>query len=447
MSRHSTNPWVVLVLICLAQFMVVLDATIVNVALPPIQSALGFSAASLQWVINAYTLVFAGFLLLGGRAGDLLGRKRLFLIGLVIFTVGLVPERNLFELGDADRLSRASGPRRGAHFAGRALDHLDDLRRGQGARPGARGLGGDRDRRLGGRPRARRRADSGVFVALDLLRQRSGRHLRLLRSVAARAGVEGRARAQGLRPRRRRHRDRRPDARSCTASSTRRSTAGARLCRSSRSSSRRRFSSGSSSSSSARREPLVRLSIFRVRSLTTANLSMFLAFSGMFAMFFFNSQYIQDVLGLRTAEGRPLVPAVHGRDHDLRRARVRLRAADRRAAGHGHGHGAHDSGAAPLCPDACQRVVRNRRPAGNDPGLARDGRDLHAADARGDDGPEERRPGARVRALQHVAAGRRCAWAGDPVHIAASTRATRTRCQMSCTAASTPSAAPQSSSR
>jgi len=86
MSRHSTNPWVVLVIICLAQFMVVLDATIVNVALPHIQSSLGFSEASLQWVINAYTLVFAGFLLLGGRAGDLLGRKRLFLIGLVVFT-------------------------------------------------------------------------------------------------------------------------------------------------------------------------------------------------------------------------------------------------------------------------------------------------------------------------------------------------------------------------
>ena len=83
-SRHSTNPWVVLVLICVAQFMVVLDATIVNVALPSIQRDLGLSEANLQWIINAYTLVFGGFLLLGGRAGDLLGRKRLFLIGLVI---------------------------------------------------------------------------------------------------------------------------------------------------------------------------------------------------------------------------------------------------------------------------------------------------------------------------------------------------------------------------
>ena len=76
--RHSTNPWVVLVLICLAQFMVILDATIVNVALPSIQTDLDLSEANLQWIVNAYTLVFGGFLLLGGRAGDL--------IGLVIFT-------------------------------------------------------------------------------------------------------------------------------------------------------------------------------------------------------------------------------------------------------------------------------------------------------------------------------------------------------------------------
>ena len=79
------RPWLVLVLVCLAQFMVVLDATIVNVALPSIQSDLHFSASSLQWVVNAYTLVFGGFLLLGGRAADLLGRRRLFLAGVILF--------------------------------------------------------------------------------------------------------------------------------------------------------------------------------------------------------------------------------------------------------------------------------------------------------------------------------------------------------------------------
>ena len=73
-------------IVCLAQFMVVLDATVVNVALPSIQADLGFSAANLQWVINGYTLVFGGFLLLGGRAGDLFGRRRLFLWGVAIFS-------------------------------------------------------------------------------------------------------------------------------------------------------------------------------------------------------------------------------------------------------------------------------------------------------------------------------------------------------------------------
>ena len=154
--RHSTNPWVVLVLICIAQFMVVLDATIVNVALPSIQKDLGLSEANLQWIINAYTLVFGGFLLLGGRAGDLLGRKRLFLIGLVIFTTASLLNGLAVELGDADRVPRAAGPRRGAHLPGRAVDHLDHVRGGRGAREGARRVGGDRDRRLGDRPRARR---------------------------------------------------------------------------------------------------------------------------------------------------------------------------------------------------------------------------------------------------------------------------------------------------
>jgi EmrB/QacA subfamily drug resistance transporter len=82
-ARHWA---LVVVVVCLAQFMVVLDATITNVALPAIQSDLDFSNADLQWVINAYTLIFGGFLLLGGRAGDLLGRKRLFMIGISLFT-------------------------------------------------------------------------------------------------------------------------------------------------------------------------------------------------------------------------------------------------------------------------------------------------------------------------------------------------------------------------
>lgn len=75
----------VLAILALAQFMVVLDVTIVNVALPAIQRDLGFSADGLQWVVNAYTLAFGGLLLLGGRASDLLGRRRLFMAGLALF--------------------------------------------------------------------------------------------------------------------------------------------------------------------------------------------------------------------------------------------------------------------------------------------------------------------------------------------------------------------------
>ena len=85
-SPAPANRWLVLVVVCFAQFMVVLDATIVNVALPSIGHGLHFSESDLQWVINAYTLVFGGFLMLGGRASDLIGRKRLFVAGLILFS-------------------------------------------------------------------------------------------------------------------------------------------------------------------------------------------------------------------------------------------------------------------------------------------------------------------------------------------------------------------------
>src|SRR5437868_365277 len=76
-----------LLLSCLAQFMVILDVSVVNVALPAIRGGLHFSEVNLQWVVNAYTVTFAGFLLLGGRAADLLGRRRVFVSGLVLFAL------------------------------------------------------------------------------------------------------------------------------------------------------------------------------------------------------------------------------------------------------------------------------------------------------------------------------------------------------------------------
>src|SRR3954452_4524874 len=84
---NDRKRWLALLLVCAAQLMIVLDGTIVNVALPVIQSSLGFSEVSLSWVVNAYLLTFGGFLLLGGRAGDLFGRRRVFMVGLALFTL------------------------------------------------------------------------------------------------------------------------------------------------------------------------------------------------------------------------------------------------------------------------------------------------------------------------------------------------------------------------
>ncbi|WP_413756972.1 MFS transporter [Streptomyces sp. MMBL 11-3] len=87
-SRRPAPPtWLVVALACAGQFLVVLDVSVVNVALPSMRSDLGLSAPGLQWVVNAYTIAFAGFMLLGGRAGDLYGRKLMFLVGLALFTL------------------------------------------------------------------------------------------------------------------------------------------------------------------------------------------------------------------------------------------------------------------------------------------------------------------------------------------------------------------------
>lgn len=86
-KNTSHNKWLALVVLCLGSLMIVLDTTIVNVALPSIKTDLGFSSSSLAWVVNAYMLTFGGFLLLGGRLGDLYGQRRLFLIGISLFTI------------------------------------------------------------------------------------------------------------------------------------------------------------------------------------------------------------------------------------------------------------------------------------------------------------------------------------------------------------------------
>src|SRR3954452_4255667 len=86
-SVSLSRRWLAVVVVCLGVVMVVLDATIVNVALPSIRADLGFTEATLVWVFNAYLLTCGGFLLLGGRLGDLYGHRRVFMVGIVLFTL------------------------------------------------------------------------------------------------------------------------------------------------------------------------------------------------------------------------------------------------------------------------------------------------------------------------------------------------------------------------
>ncbi|HWJ45112.1 MAG TPA: MFS transporter, partial [Gaiellaceae bacterium] len=294
--RQTTNPWVVLVLICIAQFMVILDATIVNVALPSIQKDLDLSEGNLQWIVNAYTLVFGGFLLLGGRAGDLLGRKRLFLIGLVIFTAASL----------LDGLASSEGMLIGA----RALQGLGAAL----VSPAALSIisttfaeGAERARALGVWAAI---AIGGSAVGLVL-----GGFLTQYLSwpwiffVNVPVGVVAFVLSLRLIPESRdEHAHRSYDvAGAVTVTGGLMSLVYAIV------------GAQSSGWGSAKtigffalaavllaafvaietrsQAPLVRLSIFRIRSLLTANVSMFLAASGMFAMFFFNTLYLQRVLG------------------------------------------------------------------------------------------------------------------------------------------------------
>ena len=126
MVRRNSNA--LLLVVCLGQFMVVLDVSIVNVALPSIKDALGFSTNGLQWVLNGYTLTFAGFLLLGGRAADLFGRRRMFYAGTLLFSGASLRLRDRPHRRDAGRRASAPGHRRGDPLARHPRDHHHVLR-------------------------------------------------------------------------------------------------------------------------------------------------------------------------------------------------------------------------------------------------------------------------------------------------------------------------------
>ena len=213
-AEHSDRArWLALYVLCAGFLMIILDSAIVNVALPAIQSDLGFSQSSLAWVVNAYLIAFGGLLLLAGRLGDLIGRRRMFMAGLTIFTAaslfcGLAQSQEM--LIGARFLQGIGGAMTSAVILGMIVTMFP---RAGGAGEGDRRvqlhrLGGRFDRAAGGR-----RADGGAQLALDLLREPADRR----RDRGARDAPGRRRPGHRPRPGRRRARgragDRRPDAR------------------------------------------------------------------------------------------------------------------------------------------------------------------------------------------------------------------------------------------
>jgi EmrB/QacA subfamily drug resistance transporter len=276
--------------------MVILDATIVNVALPSIQSDIGLSEANLQWIVNAYTLVFGGFLLLGGRAGDLLGRKRVFLVGLVIFTAAsllnglavnsgmLIGFRAVQGLGAA-LISPAALSIISTTFAegkerARALGVWAAIAIG-GSAVGLV-LGGWLTQSFSWRWIFFVNVPVGIIaflLSLRLVPESRDEELQRSFDVAGAATATGGLMALV-------YAMVSADSSGWTSTKVISFFVLAAVLLAAFIVIERRSAS-----------PLVRLSIFRIRSLATANISMFFAASGIFAMFFFNTLYIQRVLG------------------------------------------------------------------------------------------------------------------------------------------------------
>jgi EmrB/QacA subfamily drug resistance transporter len=308
--RIASNKWLVLVLVCIAQFMVVLDATVVNVALPSIQEDLDFSTSSLQWVVNAYTLAFGGFLLLGGRAADFVGRKRLFIAGVIVFTGAsalaglatsselLIVARALQGLGAAmvspAALSIVTTTFKDGPERTRALSVWAAIAVG-GAAVGLL-LGGILTEYLSWEWAFFVNVPVGaaaVLLSLRFIRESrtDTRGVDVLGALSVTAGltllVYAIVRTQDY----------------GWLSIETLGVAGAALA----------LLAGFVVTELRSKAPLVRLGIFRKRSLTSANVAMLAVAGGMFAVFYFASLYVQGILGFTPVEaGLAFLPLTAG---------------------------------------------------------------------------------------------------------------------------------------
>jgi EmrB/QacA subfamily drug resistance transporter len=296
MEARRVNPWLVLVIVGLAQFMVILDATIVNVALPSIQHGLNFSPASLQWIVNAYTLAFGGFLMLGGRAADLIGRRRLFVLGIVLFSAAslmnglagsagiLVAGRALQGLGGALVSPAALAVLTTTFAEGRERTTALGVWSAIAVGGGAIGLllGGVLTSLLSWQWIFFVNVPVGVIAILLALRfvpesrvENARGGVDVAGAVSITAGlvvlVYALVNAQ-------------------TAGWISLTTFGLGAIAAA-------LLAGFFVIESRLRHPLIRLGIFRMRSITGSNLAMLLVAAGMFALFYFASIYVQEVLG------------------------------------------------------------------------------------------------------------------------------------------------------
>ncbi|MGN9759714.1 MFS transporter [Streptomyces sp. SD31] len=309
LSRRTVPPtWLVVALACAGQFLVVLDVSVVNVALPSMRADLGLSAQGLQWVVNAYAIAFAGFMLLGGRAGDLYGRKRMFLVGLGLFTLAslagglaqqdwqLLVARAVQGLGAAVlapstlTIVTAAVPEGAARA--RAIGTWTAVGAGGGAAGGL--VGGVLVDVLSWRWVLLINVPVGAVVLAGAVwwlaesRAGDGRRLDLPGAVLVTAGLA--TLAYGISQ---------TEAEGWTATATvvpllaGLALIGAFLVVESRTAA-----------------PLMPLGLFRVRAVSSANVAMFLSGSAMFCMWFFMTLYVQNVLGYTPLEaGLALVPS------------------------------------------------------------------------------------------------------------------------------------------
>ena len=298
--NEGNRRWWTLAAMCFALFMIMLDNTVVNVALPSIQRDLGASLPALEWTVNIYTLTFAVLLVTGGRLGDILGRRRMFLFGVVVFAVssaaiGLAPDQGWLIAGRAIQGVGA------AFMMPATLSIITVTFPPGGARQGHRDVGRRVRARAGDRTGGRRRADRVRLLASDLLPEPAGGR-----------GRRGRDAVRGARVARREHRalDRLARHRHLSAGLTALVlaliegnswgwgspeviglliTAAVGLV-------------GFALIEPRVREPMVDFSLFRSKTFLGANMVGFIVSFAMLAMFFFTALYMQNILGYSAVE-------------------------------------------------------------------------------------------------------------------------------------------------